>query len=144
MAGIRVLVARRTTYSYPSPNLPASGSMLIPLALMVDTLGWKSGVLEVINYSQSISGTGATAVVIALNGAVGTDGRLADTQSQSYMADVSIAAGTAAVTTTPKLYQDELTAPIGHAVNVYLQLNSASAAASGQVELEVFLIGRDV
>lgn len=141
MAGVRVLVQRRTVFSYPS-NFAASSSALIPLGLMIPTLGWKSGVLEVINYSQSISGAGATVVVAVANAAVGSDGRMTDPQS-GFVADVTIPEGTAAVTTTPRLYTDDLTAPIGSSLSVYLQFNSAQAAASGNVEIEVYLVGRD-
>lgn len=82
------------------------------------------------------------AVVAVLNAAVGTDGRIADPQS-GFVADIAIPAGTAAVTTTPRLYTDELTGAIASSVSVYLQFNSAQAAASGSVEIEVYLVGRD-
>jgi hypothetical protein len=142
MAGIRRLVQRRLTFSFPS-NFAASSSAMLPLSLDVNTLGWVSGVLEVILYTKSISGTGATAKVVVANVISTSDGRGATSVSQTYVAEVTITDGTQTNSASPKLHAASFAAPICSQVGVLLLLASAGAAASGDLEIEVWLVGRD-
>jgi hypothetical protein len=142
MAGMRRCVQTRTLFSFPA-NLPVGSSAAFPLTLHIDATAWVSGVLEVILYTKSITGTGATATIAVLNEAIASDGRTANAQGGQYVADVPITAGNVANTSPPLLYVDAFTAPIGGRVSVILILASGSAAASGDVEFEAWITARD-
>lgn len=141
MAGIRIPVQPRMKFSFPA-NLPSGASAVIPLQLHIDARACVSGVLEVILYTKSITGTGATAVVAVVNDALTSDGRSVDPQGQ-LVSSVPIAAGSLANTSSPMLYSAVFAAPIASRLSVLLTLGAGSAAASGDVELEAWITMRD-
>lgn len=142
MAGSRILLIPRTTFSFPS-SFQANDSLAVPVRQGIPSLAWKSGALEVLIYSKSITGTGAKMMVFLMNSAVATDGRTAS-DDQSFVASIDITAGTITATGSPKLLIDELNAPIGSMVVVGVGLFAASSGAtSGEAEFEVWVTARD-
>lgn len=140
MAGIQVSVVRRTPYTVP-PIGNTNVARVILGPPMIDTLGWRSGVLIVRLFSSTIMN--ASASVIVLNGMVGADSQdeiLVD--DQNPIASVTLGT-TAQVLSVAPLAGGSLA--IGRFVSVVLVItgNVAGQTASGKIDMAVDLIGRD-
>lgn len=139
MAGGNVQVCRKTTYQAPAIS---TGSCANVIAQLIETLAWKSGVLQVRLYAKTLAGSGNTATVYVYNSLVS-----ADDPSQVFMDDTnalasaSIGGNAAAGTLHNVAFSSSV--PIGRYVSVVLAFGATGTAISGNVTIGVDLVGRD-
>jgi len=141
MAGIQVQVIRRTKFTAPSIN---NTNVTAPIAQLIDTLGWRSGLLVVRVYANALSGTGYACEISVANSMVsGDDPQTMFTESTALAAiTIDTNLGSPPVLKTAQLYQASVPL-IGRYVNVSMKWSVGSATLSGDVTIGVDLIGRD-
>lgn len=141
MAGIQVQVVRRTKFSAPAIT---SSNVTAPLAQLIDTLGWRSGLLLVRVYANSLSGTGYACEISVANSIVSADDPQTMFTESTALAAITIDSnlGTPPVLKTAQLYQASVPL-IGRNVNVSMKWTAGAASISGDVTIGVDLIGRD-
>jgi hypothetical protein len=136
MAGTRVLIQRRLNFT--CPTIQASGTLMVPLLIGLNTLGWVSGVLEVVVYKKDLSANLSAQVNVA-NVVTVSDGQVA--AENGSLASVQIPTGQ---DDELRLITADFTPPIASSVGVILLFETTNAGTgSGDLGIEVYLVGRD-
>lgn len=140
MAGMNVQVCRRTKFFAPAISTGGNENVLMQL---IDTLGWRSGVLQLRVYDNGLTGSGASATVNVYNSLVSDDDPAAVfTDEANPLATATIDGNVADGMLLNVALSSSV--PIGRYVSVTLRFAATGSAIGGEVIIGVDLVGRDV
>lgn len=141
MAGIQVPITRRATWPIVIPPAIMNLTQDVVVAQVVNTRGWRSGVLLLRVYAKTIP-TNTSLSLIVRSVSIDPEDPMIIVRALSAMATITPASADA----TPTLYAADLPVPIGDSVEVLLRGQTTSGGSMGglsTIECSIDLIGRD-